>query len=141
MSRSGHELSWLNGWRRLGIVLIGIWIVMASYVLRNAPDRILHHFPELGVQKIGAFRVPAPELKEKLEADKVRKLGRELMPWEEEWNPVRLVAVPIGTELPQTTRFILLLAIPAATWLLAEALAWIARWVRAGFVRAPSTKT
>lgn len=120
----------LNGWRRLGAVLVGAWLMIATVVLWNGPELVLQNFPELGVQKMGTYPVAAPELRERLEAEKVQKLGRELKPWEMEWNPVRNVPVVIGTDLPQITRFVLLFGFPAALWFLTEALAAVAIWVK-----------
>jgi hypothetical protein len=128
-----QSLRWLNGWRRLGVVVVGWWLIVAAALLWRAPERVLQHLPQLGVQQMGAYPVPAPELKEDLEAAKARKLGRELMPWEMEWNPVRYVPIQVGTILPEWTRWATLLGTPVIGWIFIEALAVVGLWVIAGF--------
>jgi hypothetical protein len=123
----------LNGWRRLGAVLVGAWLLGAATLLWGSPELVLQQLPQLGVQQMGSYPTPAPELKEELEAEKSRQLGRKLMPWEMEWNPVRYVSIPIGTILPVKTAWAILLGVPIFGWILGEAFASIGQWVAAGF--------
>lgn len=63
---------------------------------------------------MGTRSIPAPELKEELEAAKVKQLGRALKPWEREWNPMRQVPTPLPPQVPPVTRWFLLFAVPLA---------------------------
>lgn len=84
--------------------------------------------------RIDAVMVPAPELKQKIESDKAKQLGRSLMPWEMEWHPRRSVQVSEQvTEISYVKVLLLAFAFPAVIWLLIEGLALTARWIIAGF--------
>lgn len=126
----------LNGWRRIGVVLVVGWLLAASALLFRAPDLSAELLPGLAEPVIGTLSIPAPELKEQLEAAKVKKLGRALMPWEMEWAPTREVPAQVGVEIPLVTRWLLLLAVPFLAWQGIELLVRLVLWVRAGFAGA-----
>lgn len=123
----------LTGWRRLGIVITAVWLLGAAALLWGGPTQVLRVFPGLGTQDFATSSIPAPELRTGLEAAKSRKLGRDLLPWEKEWNPVRVVSVPSEATLPHATRWFILFGLPAIYWIFTEILALIFGWVKAGF--------
>jgi hypothetical protein len=134
MTRRCHPLlSHLNGWRRIGVVLVCAWLGLAGSVLWRAPEEVAAAFPGLAEPAWGTRSVPAPELKAELEATKVRELGRALKPWEMEWNPIREEQVQLAPEVRPVTRWLLLFAVPLLAWYLVELLVRVALWVRAGF--------
>lgn len=135
--RPAPLFSHLNGWRRIGVVLVVVWLAIAGTVLWRSPDMVASVFPELAEPVTSMHSVRAPELKEELEAAKVKQLGRPLKPWEMEWNPVREVPVQAGVQIPAVTRWLLLISVPLLAWQLVELLVWVVLWVRAGFMRQP----
>lgn len=125
---------WLNGWRRIGVVLVATWLGAASFVLWVHPDEVVRRFPDVGKHEIGSYPVPAPELKDEIEASESQRLARPLEPWKKEWNPVRWVRAPIGiVSLPSTTRLLILIIVPILAWILVELLAATVRWIGVGF--------
>lgn len=124
----------LNGWRRLGIALFAVWFVTFATVLGLSESARNHNFIAFSAVRTKAVMVPAPEMKEKIESEKVRQLGRPLMPWEMEWNPRKTVQVPEQVMEVSTVKVLLLaIAFPTAIWLLIEGVALTARWIIAGF--------
>jgi hypothetical protein len=127
----------LNGWRRIGVVLVFAWMVTGGGVLWRTPEVVAEAFPALAESVMGTRSIPAPELKEELEAAKMKQLGRALKPWEMEWSPMREVPIRLPAQVPPITRWLLLFAVPLLTWQLVELLVCVALWVRAGFARSP----
>lgn len=126
----------LNGWRRLGIVLTSVWLIgivlIASFGRDTAGFELLSN--EVVVTRM--YSVPAPELKAALEAEKVKKLGRKLNPWEMEWNPTKLVPSELKVKERQfsTSKAIFVTFVwPAVLWLLLEIGVGIGKWIMAGF--------
>jgi hypothetical protein len=127
---------YLNGWRRLGIVLASVWLIgivlIASFGSFTAAFELLSN--EVDLTRM--YPVPAPKLKATLEAEKVKKLGRELKPWEMEWNPTKLVPAALKTKVRQfsTSKAIFVIFVcPAVLWILLEISVGIGRRVIAGF--------
>jgi hypothetical protein len=127
---------YLNGWRRLGIVLASVWLIgivlIASFGSETTAFELLSN--EVAVTRM--YPVPASELKAKLEAGKVKKLGRELKPWEMEWNPTMLVPAELKVKERQFSKsraIFVTFVCPAILWLLLEIGVGIGRWVMAGF--------
>jgi hypothetical protein len=131
-------LAHLNGWRRIGVVLVVVWLIVAGTVLWRAPQMVTDVWPGLAERVHGTRSVYAPELQEELEAAKVRKLGRELAPWDKVWHSTREVPAISPAELPVQTRWFLLLSVPVLTWQVTEHLVRLMLWVRAGFAGRPS---
>lgn len=138
-SRLDMTQKYLNGWRRLGIVLAAVWLVAIALIASFGRDSAAYEFMSYEVSVTQMYPVPAPELKAALEAEKVKKLGRELKPWEMEWNPTKLVPAELKVKERQfsaSKAFFIAFILPAAFWLLLELGVGIGRWVLAGF-RAP----
>jgi hypothetical protein len=135
---------YLNGWRRLGIVLASVWLI--EIVLIASFCSVMEAFELLSneVDVTRMYPVSPPELKATLEAEKAKKLGRELKPWEMEWNPTKLVPAELKVKVRQfsTSKAIFVILIcPAVLWLLLEISVGIGRWVIAGFhARAASSR-
>lgn len=138
-STRGHPplLAHLNGWRLIGVVLVAAWLIVAGTILWRAPEIVTDAWPGLAEPVHGTRSVYAPELQEELEAAKVRKLGRELEPWEKVWHPTREIPAILPAELPVPTRWFLLLSVPVLTWYIVELLVGLILWVRAGFTGGP----
>jgi len=132
-SRHPPLLAHLNGWRRIGVVLVGVWLIVAGTILWRAPEIVTDLWPGLAEPVHGTRAVHAPELQEELEAAKTKKLGRELAPWEKVWYPTREIPAILPAELPVLTRWFLLFSVPVLTWQVAELLVWLMLWIRAGF--------
>lgn len=130
-------LATLNGWRRIGVVLVGLWLLVAGTILWRAPELVTDVWPGLAEPVHGTRSVHAPELQEELEEAKVRKLGRELQPWEKVWHPTREIPAILPAELPVLTRWFLLFSVPVLTWYIVELLVGLILWVRAGFAGRP----
>ncbi|MDK6079489.1 hypothetical protein [Massilia varians] len=139
-SRHPPLLAHLNGWRRIGVVLVGIWLIVASTILWRAPERVTEIWPGLAEPVHGTRAVHAPELQEELEAAKAKKLGRALEPWEKVWYPTRAIPAILPAELPVLTRWFLLLSVPVLTWHIVELLVRLVLWIRAGFTGSPRRK-
>lgn len=131
--RLPHLFADLNGWRRIGVVLVFVWLVIAGTVLWRMPEVAADVFPMLADPVVGTRLIPAPELKEELEAAKVKQLGRALAPWEMEWNPMREVPVHLPAEVSPLTRWLLLFSVPLLTWHVVELVVRVVLWVRVGF--------
>lgn len=124
----------LNGWRRIGIVLVTGWLIVLLFLVIYGEDTSAYGLISIEVEETRSFPIPAPELKAALEAKKVQKLGRELKPWEMEWNPTREGHVQLRvSQLSASKLFYAAVLWPMLVWLLAECGTFVVRWVMAGF--------
>ena len=125
----------LNGWRRLGIVLTGIWVVGVGVLLAV----------ELAHSKTGVFvyqTIPKGTLiqgdKATLPDGSVVQLnaqdaatGHSLKPWEINWD--NEADILKGHAIRWDRLAIFGIAVPACVWLLVELLVCGGRWILRGF--------
>lgn len=124
----------LNGWRRIGIVLVLLWISYVGFLV-STNDHVRQH-PFVArlviVKKSFMTVVPSDQRNEERE----RYLGRALKPWERSWNDLAMTEHQVEVRVLSADRVIGLMVIPPAiTWLIVECLVLIARWIAAGFRR------
>ena len=126
----------LNGWRRIGVVLVIFWFVIIAGIT----------ITELSTSEVIAFTYQTIPKGTKVEGNIVtlpngetieiyvpRDLltGEKAKPWEIDWSKY-----PQITKVQYINWSLLagaLLAIPFAAWIILEALAYAIRWIRQGF--------
>ena len=149
----------LNGWRRIGVVLCSLWILallgflyyecelgqpilltdeMVTPVIMKVPNllRLEQSMPSTEKEKILASKMAAAA---EHNEQRSRELGRKLEPWEMEWvlkNEPEIVEKLVynrTTSINYTTLAFLMLAVPIFSWLTIEIFVKIFAWVMLGF--------
>ena len=139
----------LNGWRRLGLVIVSLWIIAASamaiveYTFNSGSVFVYLTIPDGTV--VAGNRVTFPngkvitlteidEFKLRLQAEQGRKLlelGRAVSPWELDWS--NLEEVPKVNQVRWLRFAMVTVLAPLACWLVIEAFVLAVSWVRRGF--------
>ena len=124
----------LNGWRRIGVILVVIWITLVitltigSYT-HNSVNNLIYKAPTVGTIVDGnkikypdgtIFNLDIPE---------------NTKPWEIDWKSIvnNYQEMPMVYKFNYQNIFIYLLGIPTLGWLLIELIVQSFLWVRKGF--------
>tara|TARA_R110001599_G_scaffold159052_2_gene346196 strand:- start:9020 stop:9421 length:402 start_codon:yes stop_codon:yes gene_type:complete len=128
-------LNSLNGWRRLGVVLILVWLIVLTGVLLLSTEAKKSGFLRNIEVTTSSISVPAPELADQLEQVKREQLGRDLKPWEKEWNLQKTLEIQhTNLVISPLKIFLVGIVFPSIIWLLFEVITFLIRWIRRGFI-------
>jgi len=126
----------LNGWRRLGIVLVALWItgVLAVVILElsysvKSGTFVYQSIPAGTVIEPGKVYLPDGRIIPIDDIDPTT--GRRLPPWEVDWS--KQTEVPSITNIRWLRLSLVTLLIPTIAWIVAELAVVIAAWVVRGF--------
>ncbi len=131
----------LNGWRRIGIVVVSLWIIVllavtfTEYSIKSAGFFVVQNIPVGTV--IDGNKVTLPDGKvitiSEEEEFKLRLAKeRNLTPWQIDWSEI--TSVPKVAEVRWQRLGLLVLFAPLIIWLFAEVAVLTVFWVRRGFV-------
>ncbi len=135
--------SLLNGWRRLGIVIVALWLIVVissaftEYSSKSNGFFVFQSLPS-GIS-VSGNKVTLPngktialteeeEFKLRYEAEKA---GKPLPPWEIDW--LQIASVPKVAEIRWLRLGLFALLAPLTAWLLIELAVLTAAWIRRGF--------
>lgn len=123
----------LNGWRRLGIVLAGVWLLGCTLVLayeRSAPRDGFFVFRTLPTGTL--IKGNEATLQDGRTVQLRQKLdGKEIKPWEIQWD--NEPEIPTVAVVKAGTFFLVGLVFPLLLLAALELFAVLCRWVRKGF--------
>ena len=130
----------LNGWRRIGIVVVSLWIIVlfavafTEYSSQSDGFFVVQTIPVGIVVEGNKVTLPDGKVitisKEEESAFRLVK-GLDLAPWEIHWSEIP--SVPKVAEVRWQRLGLLSLFVPLIIWLFAEAAVLAVSWIRCGF--------
>jgi hypothetical protein len=120
----------LNGWRRVGVVLVLIWMLLITFstivnYTHNGTNYLIYKSLPISIEVTGN-RVKLPDGKVI-----ILDVPETIKPWEIDWD--NQTQVSMTYKFNYKNIFIFVILIPLLSWLLVEFLVKLVLWVISGF--------